>query len=995
DNQKMEYYIEPAEQTPEVRHVGAKNFSPLRNPEDITFFDPACGSGHILVEAYDILKEIYLERGYRTRDIPKLILAKNLYGLDICDRAAQLAGFAVLMKARADDRKILQADDLKMHIHAIQASRPSDLRNIDLFFKGDEFQTMREDLRTLADLFENAKTFGSLITIPEPIARRMPDIAQTVEDKIGKWVAESDVHNLRALVAQAALLAKKFDCVVTNPPYMGGKGMNPLVKGFLKDHFTDVKSDLFSAFIVRNTDLTKQGGQLGFMSPFVWMFISSYEKLRNFLIDQKTITSLIQLEYSGFDGATVPICTFTLENTPNPNFKGGYIRLSDFRGAENQAPRTLEAIQNPACGWFFHASAADFKKIPGSPIAYWVSDNVRKIFVKGIELSKTYKPIQGLITGDTERFAKVWHEVSRSQTSLNAVSEHEAETSNKKWFPYNKGGSYRKWYGNNEFLVNWANNGLDLKNFKDRNGKLLSRPQNEATYFKEGLTWTAISSRYFAVRYCSEGTIGSNAGMMIFSDNASELKPLLGLLNSSLATYLMSCLSQTLNFDQGIISKIPILKKSTSSVSNRLISIGKIDWDAYETSWDFAISPHLHPDHHLPTLNATYEKVRAYWRAMTLEMQRLEEENNRIFIDAYGLQDELTPDVPLSEITLSCNPHYRYGGNKTEAELETQLLTDTMEELISYAIGCMMGRYRLDCPGLIYAHSGNKDFEEIYHRKDAEDAKKEDKGAARQEKEIPLREAENPPLRSLRLCGENNSSEKTENLTAETQSTQRNKNYSASRLCGENKNLCGEFKPDEDGILPLMDMPWFADDAASRFVEFMKAAWPPENLAENLKFVSAALAPKQGEDPTDTIRRYLSTSFFKDHLKTYKKRPIYWLFSSGKQKAFECLVYLHRYNESTLSRMRSLYVTPLQGNIRSRIEFLEHEISAATSAADQRKFRKEQETLKKKQTELSAFDDQLRNFSDMRITLDLDDGVKVNYGKFGNLLAETKAITGE
>ena len=307
-------------------------------------------------------------------------------------------------------------------------------------------------------------------------------------------------------------------------------------------------------------------------------------------------------------------------------------------------------------------------------------------------------------------------------------------------------------------------------------------------------------------------------------------------------------------------------------------------------------------------------------------MQRLEEENNRIFIDAYGLQDELTPEVPLSEITLTCNPHYRYNGSKTDEELETQLLTDTMEELISYSIWCMMGRYRLDAPGLIYAHSDNKDFDRIYS--------------------API--IQHSP-----------------------------------------------FTPDDDGIIPIIDMPWFSDDAANRFVEFMKVAWSPETLVENLKFVADSLNPKRNEDPTDTIRKYLSVGFFKDHLKTYKKRPIYWLFSSGKQKAFECLVYLHRYNESTLSRMRSLYVTPLQGNIRSRIEFLDNEQKAATSASGQRKFQKEIDMLKKKQTELAKFDDELRHYADMRISLDLDDGVKVNYSKFGNLLAEVKAITGE
>lgn len=321
-----------------------------------------------------------------------------------------------------------------------------------------------------------------------------------------------------------------------------------------------------------------------------------------------------------------------------------------------------------------------------------------------------------------------------------------------------------------------------------------------------------------------------------------------------------------------------------------------------------------------PRLRETYTKLRTHWHEMTLEMQRLEEENNRIFIEAYGLQDELTPDVPLSEITLTCNPHYRYGGNKTEEELEALLLTDTMKELISYAVGCMMGRYSLDHPGLIYAHSGNSGFDPAKYP---------------------------------------------------------------------------SFPADEDGIIPVMDLDWFADDATHRFIQFLKIAWPPEHLEENLQFIAESLAPRRGETPVETIRRYFSTTFFSDHLKTYKKRPIYWLFSSGREKAFECLVYLHRYNEATLARMRGAYVTPLQGKLNARIEYLRNEVEAAGTSSARKKLQKELDMLKKKQAELARFDEELRHYADQRITLDLDDGVKVNYGKFGSLLAERKTVTGE
>jgi len=418
------------------------------------------------------------------------------------------------------------------------------------------------------------------------------------------------------------------------------------------------------------------------------------------------------------------------------------------------------------------------------------------------------------------------------------------------------------------------------------------------------------------------------APTLLFGDNVKEMYPIvLGYLNTKIVSGILRALNPTLNTNIADVCSLPFnwnikeeFFKYCCETVKQLIHMSDVDWDFYETSWDFESHPILPKGNDSDDIAGSYGDYRNHCQQMTDQMQRLEEEINRIFIEAYGLQDELTSEVPLKEITLTCNPYYRYGGKKTDQELEALFLADTLKELLSYTIGCMMGRYSLDEPGLIYAHSGNIGFDLSKYKK---------------------------------------------------------------------------FLADGDGIIPIMDVDWFRDDAVNRFVEFMKVAWPSETLDENLKFVAESLNPKRGEDPIDTIRRYLSTGFFKDHLKTYKKRPIYLLFSSGKQKAFECLVYLHRYNESTLSRMRSLYVTPLQGNIRSRIEFLQNEKDAASTASNQRKFQKEIDMLKKKQAELSKFDDELRHCADMRISLDLDDGVKVNYGKFGNLLAEVKAITGE
>ena len=694
--------------------------------------------------------------------------------------------------------------------------------------------------------------------------------------------------------------------------------MNDKLAGWIKANYQDAKSDLFSAFIIRNTKLTLPNGQLGFMTPFVWMFIPTYEGLRKFIIDKKGITSLVHLEYSGFEGATVPICTFTLQNFKSERLRGGYVRLSDFRGAKIQGSKTLEAIRNKNCGWFYRASQGNFLKIPGIPIAYWASSDLFALFESGRCLGNIAKPRTGLNTTNNARFLRLWHEVDHANTNFSASTVEDSGIAPETWYPFQKGGTFRKWYGNNEYVVNWRKNGEDIREVtKDCSGGRVLSPE---FYFNEGVCWSTITSSDFSARYFSNGFIFSNAAGGIFPD-LIDVIDITAVTNSKIPNYLFNFMNPTLNYSSGLIARCPVVDfKIERSPVLAAINVSKSDWDYYETSWDFVNLQLFNPHFCLPTLKFTYKKIRTHWLEMTLEMKRLEEDNNRIFIDAYGLQDELTPHVPLNEITLTCNPYYRYGGDKSDDSLEVFMLTDTMKELISYSIGCMMGRYSLDQPGLIYAHSGNEGFD---HSK-----------------------------------------------------------YTT-------------FPADDDGIVPITDRDWFQDDSTNRFVEFIGKAWPIEHLEENLKFIADSLKPKSGEPPRDTIRRYLSTTFFKDHIKTYKKRPIYWLFSSGKQKAFECLVYLHRYNEATLSRMRMEYVTPLQGRISSRIEQLSGDVASATSTANSKKLNKERDKLLKQQSELSAFDDKLRHLADKRINLDLDDGVKVNYGKFDDLLAEVKAIVGK
>ena len=914
--EQMDYYIEPAEQTDEVK---AQLKSITLNSEALTLIDPASGSGHILVEAYELFRAIYLERGYRQRDVAQLILEKNLFGLDIDERAAQLTGFALMMKGRADDRRLFERG-VKLNVMALVDSKGFNAERLAHGVKLSDYGLAASDLTELKRLFEHATTFGSLIQVPEGLAAKLAVLKQLSEATSQDLFVVDALKRLAPLVRQAEMLAERYDAVVANPPYMGSKFHAPVLKKFLKDHYKGYEKDVFSAFIDRDLAFSKPHGRLGFMSPFVWMFISSHEYLRTRLIDKETITSLIQLEYSGFEGATVPICTFTLQKGHVASQKGCFIRLSDFRGSGSQAPRTLEAIQNRDCGWFFEAAQDEFKKIPGSPVAYWVSERVREVFEEGTLLGKLVDARVGLQTGDNDQFLRRWHEVDHGKCSYDSKSRDAAAQSGKKWFPYNKGGAFRKWYGNQDYLVNWENDGRAIRAFGTENGgRARSVLRNTQFYFLGSLSWSKITSGGFSLRLFPPGFIFDVAGCSIFGN---ELKLVLGCMNSAIMAQAINSISPTLNFEVGQVNGFPFISPHTHQkrlldLVEWLVEASVLDWNESETSWDFVCLGVLR------TGNESLESSYTAWVDNNLdtiaETKRLEEENNRLFIDAYGLTDELTPDVPIEEITLTVNPAYRYGVKLTEEEQWTRFRQDTMKELVSYVIGCVMGRYSLDAPGLIYAHSGGAGFD---------------------------------PSRYTR------------------------------------------FPADPDGIVPLTDDEWFDDDAAHRCTEFISAAWDKGHLEDNLTFLTDNVQRGKNESSRETLRRYLCDSFFKDHLQTYKKRPIYWLFSSGRNKAFQCLVYLHRYNEGTLARMRTEYVIPLQGMMASRVRQLERDIAAAASTAHRNRLEKERATLVKQQSELREFDEKLRHYADQRIGLDLDDGVKVNYGKFGDLLAEVKAVTG-
>jgi hypothetical protein len=777
--------------------------------------------------------------------------------------------------------------------------------NISGIGKGD---IPESDIAQLIALFEHAKTFGSLIQIPEEMVSKLP----AIEERLRKVEGSGDLSwmglmRLQPLIQQAKMLAQKYDAVVANPPYMGSKYLAPMLKVFLKKHYLGFEKDLFSVFMVRDITITKRNGNLGFMSPFVWMFISSYEELRNYLIEQVNITSLVQLEYSGFDGATVPICTFTLANNRIEQAKGSFIKLSNFKGSEQQAPKTLEAIRNKSCGWFYEAKPDDFKKIPGSPIAYWVSKAIANLFAYHSPLSKSVETREGLTTGSNESFLRFWYEVSIKKVGFSLSTTIAAAKSKYRWFPHLKGGGFRRWSGNFEYVVDWENDGERARNFKDLDtGRVRSHNYNGEYGFREGLTWSGLSSGVFAVRFVSSGYMFDAKAPMAFAKDTATLNYVLLFLNSTVAGRLIEMLAPTLDFKIGHVLNLPLVADGKLIDTSSVVNISRTDWDSFETSWDFKTLPVL--QHPAQTLAKSQEAADIECLARFAQMKQLEEENNRLFIDAYGLQDELSPDVPDDQITL----------HRPDREQD-------IKRLISYAIGCMMGRYSLDKEGLIYANSGNDGFDPTQYK---------------------------------------------------------------------------TYPADEDGIIPVLNHDWgIADDATARTVEFIKVLWPKEYLEENLFFISQSLGATPKEPSREVIRNYFSTSFYKDHLQKYKKRPIYWLFSSGKLRAFQCLVYLHRYNEGTLSRMRTEYVIPIQSRIIGRIEQLEGDKLKATSTSHRNKLQKEQNDLKKQQEELKSFEEKLKHAAERKIKLDLDDGVKVNYAKFtdkkyGEILAEVKAITG-
>ncbi|MBI9030471.1 BREX-1 system adenine-specific DNA-methyltransferase PglX [bacterium] len=936
---EMEYYIEPKSPSSHLK---------VKSPEEITFIDPCCGSGHILVYAFQILSKIYEEEGYNKSDIAQLILSKNLFGIDIDKRAGDLASFALIMQARSYYPLFLTKKMQQPHVLVMENTdlSESDLTNFIQALENPKTNSKNTqqssiyslNLQETISLLQNAETFGSLI---QPQLANVDEIIQALEESD---ISENIIYNityqklLKALT-QIKFLQNQYHCVVTNPPYMGNKWLNKSLKDFLSKNFKDVKSDLFSAFIIRCREMSLKGGKLGFMTPFVWMFISSYEKLRKTLINKTNITSLIQLEYSGFDGATVPICTFTLENSFDKHFIGSYIKLSDFKGAKNQAPKTLQAIQNPDCGWFYTANQEDFKKIPGSPIAYWVSDKVRDIFANNPKLGDVGEAKVGLQTGDNNKFLRIWSEVGHDRIGFGMASRDQAQASGLKWFPYNKGGEFRKWYGNQEYIVNWENDGEEIRNFTDNRGKVRSRPQNTEFYFKKSVSWSDVTSSSTAFRVYPKGNIFDTTGPSAFFDGLISKKTSLAYLNNVFVNKVIKILNPTMHFQVGYFQDLPytnyfisINSKFLNKIIDSNLSISHQEWDSRETSWDFKQNEMIRVKaEKFQTDKVSLREAYNSWvkeaRETFLELHANEEELNRIFLDIYDLHDEMDKFVDLEDITLYRDEKSIISRDKagelgidlspedlSPAELRQKKLiifnkAELMKQFISYSVGVMLGRYSLDKPGLFIANQ-NQTIAEAMQEHDIQD------------------------------------------LT---------------------------YPIADSNILPIVEGDWFADGIGERFKDFLKITFGKDEFAENLIFIETALGKK--------IEKYFLKDFYDDHLKRYKKRPIYWLFTSPKG-SFNALIYMHRYNKNTISLVLNDYLRDFILKLNNQLKYLKQiALDPDQATSEITKANKEIDKLNKTIKELEDYErDIIYPLATKQIEIDLDDGVKVNYEKLGKAL---------
>lgn len=928
--EKMDYYIKPEE--------AETNFLKIGSPEELKICDPACGSGHMLTYAFDLLYTIYAEEGYSPTDIPEKILTKNLFGIEIDERAGELAAFALTMKAREKQRRFFRSpvkpnicvlQKINFEASAKEYAKAPDLfdakvnpdreweKLISLLIKeGIKRDTLLHDLR----LYEEADNFGSLLRpkIPQKLIPKLISLLEKWKQSDSLFVQKLAVDTERVM-RQSEYLSARYDVIVTNPPYLGSKGYNQRLGAWAKDFYPNSKADLFAMFIERCGELTAKQGLFSVITMQSWMFLATYEKFRIHLLANKTILSMVHLGPRAFDsigGEIVSTTAFVVEDSIRPMYQSVFVRVVEGASESDKQLATKGAIKSPTSDRLFFVSAMVFKKIPGSPIAYWAPKSILNIFAKYPKLKDICEPKSGLSTTDNDRFLRYWSEVNFSGIQFTIEDRSETCHIDSRWYPFCKGGDFRKWSGNMEYVVDWRRDGTNIR--QATRGAAGGRIVSPECYFKPGITWSGISSSVPSARLMKNSIFGSG-GKALFSNGKEFLY--LGFLNSKVALLCMTFVSPTLNFETGHIGSLPIIENEIlsnceSRISHcvqQLVCLSQEDWNSYERSWDFADFPLLRDSIRQEFLRDTYNLVRSKWQEMTLEAQNLESVNNSIFISCYGLNDELSPDVQFQEISLSCNPIYRYKEGGTEEELEALLLADTMKELISYAVGCMFGRYALDKPGLILANQGETIQDYL--------------------KQIPV----------------------------------------------------PRFPADEDNVIPMLDDNWFTDDIVDRFGKFIKVAFGDKHHAANMKFIEKAI----GKD----LRKYFVKDFYSDHIKRYKKRPIYWLFSSPKG-SFNALIYMHRYRPDTVSVVLNNYLREFKTKLLARLEHLKHvEISASASSAEKTKAMKEIDKLNTVINELEAYErDVLYPLAAKRIEIDLDDGVKVNYLKFGDALKKIPGL---
>lgn len=902
---EWKYYLDDAEQKESVKEELERIKEEYRQitPEDIKVIDPCMGSGHILVYAFDVLMQIYESQGYTQRDAAQAIINNNLYGLDIDDRAYQLAYFAIMMKARKYDRRFLTRG-ISPKVYSIKESNGINKNHLQFF--GSELDPIKrntaiEQIEYLLHIFQDAKEYGSILKIDNCDWNLLKCFindfklhGQMSFDTVG--TDESQVK-LKELINIAEIMEQKYHAVITNPPYLGNSRFSPKLDEYVKENYPMVKSDLSMVMYKHAiSDMVLPNGFVSFITTSSWLSLTSFQELRANVLNYYDINSLVDFGTELFDGKVGhnPIVAWVNRNSNTDN-KFVAIKLVDYCYAR----KSEKANQFFNKENYYYPKQSNLKKIASYPIAaYWASDTAISAF-NNKNIGMLGEPRVGLQTGENERFLRWWFEVDLDKLKFDAKSRLDALESGEKWFPYNKGGEFRKWYGNNNHVINWEKDGEEIRNFKDKNGKLRSVIRNPDYYFQQCITWSKISSGSIAFRYKPYGHIFDVAGTSIFLDE-EIMNYIFGFCNSKVALQFAKILSPTLNYEVGHISNFPIIeddrhKLPISSLVSECIKISKEDWDSYETSWDFITHPLVafrYKDEggiNSSDLDYRIEEAFYHWNLkMETNFDQLkanEEELNRIFIDIYGLHNELTPDVEDRHVTIR------------KADLKRDI-----KSFISYAVGCMFGRYSLDCDGLVYAG-------------------------------------------------------------------------------GEwNDNKYRSFIPNKDNCILITDEEYFGDDIVNLFAKFVQNVYGAKNLEDNLDFIAKALG-NRGNTSREVIRNYFIKDFYKDHVKTYQKRPIYWLYDSGKQNSFKVLVYMHRYNADTTGSVRVDYLHKIQKIYTSEIERMQDMIENGGNSSEISQAEKRKEKLVKQLKETKEYDEKIAHLALSRIGIDLDDGVKVNYDK--------------